>query len=245
MGKSNEDAIIEKKVELRMGVNIGDVLVDGDDIYGDGVNIAARIESLAAPGGVFLSRSAADAVRGKLPVRLENRGHRSVKNIAHPVEVLLVVWDERSASQSSLLELEPLDEEALPPWPPDWDRDRTPYRGLRPLESVDAAIFFGREGPITETMEKLKDLSLSADKRILVILGASGAGKSSFLRAGLLPRLARIRGRFLPLPVIRPEHSALLGRTAYWARSKRRCRSARAQRSAPPFAVARTNWRRC
>ena len=211
IGKNNEDPFFEKKIELRMGVNIGDVLVDGDDIYGDGVNIAARIEALAAPGGVFLSRSAADAVRGKLPVRLENRGRRSVKNIAQPVEVLLVVWDERSASQSSLLDPEPLDEQTLPPWPPDWDRDRAPYRGLRPLESVDAAIFFGRDGPIAEAMERLKDLSLSTDKRILVILGASGAGKSSFLRAGLLPRLARVPGGFLPLPAIRPEHSALFG----------------------------------
>ena len=211
IGKNNEDAFVEKKIELRMGVNVGDVLVDGDDIYGDGVNIAARIEALAEPGGVFLSRSAADAVRGKLPVRLENRGHRSVKNIAQPVEVLLVLWDERSASQSSLLGLDALDEQTLPPWPPDWDRDRAPYRGLRPLESIDASIFFGRDGPITEAMERLKNLSLSADKRILVILGASGAGKSSFLRAGLLPRLARSSSRFLPLPAIRPEHSALFG----------------------------------
>ena len=141
IGKSNEDPFVEKKIELRMGVNIGDVLVDGDDIYGDGVNIAARIESLADPGGVFLSRSAADAVRGKLPVRLENRGHRSVKNIAQPVEVLLVVWDERSASQSSLLDPETLDDETPPPWPPDWDHDRAPYRGLSRLRASTRRFF--------------------------------------------------------------------------------------------------------
>ena len=57
-----------------MGVNVGDVIVDGDDIYGDGVNIAARIEALADPGGIFIARIAADEVRDKLPIRLESWG---------------------------------------------------------------------------------------------------------------------------------------------------------------------------
>jgi hypothetical protein len=76
-------------------------------------------------------------------------------------------------------------------WPPESDRQRAPYRGLKSLEGVDAGIFFGRDAPIVEAIDKLRALSASAAPRILVILGASGAGKSSFLRAGLLPRLAR------------------------------------------------------
>jgi hypothetical protein len=96
-------------------------------------------------------------------------------------------------------------------WPPVSERDRAPYRGLKPLESVDAGIFFGREAPITETIDRMRGLIAAAPPRLLVILGASGAGKSSFLRAGLLPRLARDDKNFLPLPVIRPERSPLTG----------------------------------
>ena len=65
------DGLDSKKIQFRMGINVGDVIVDGDDIYGDGVNIAARIEALADPGGIFIARGAADEVRDKLPVRLE------------------------------------------------------------------------------------------------------------------------------------------------------------------------------
>ena len=95
------------------------------------------------------------------------------------------------------------------PWPPENDRERAPYRGLKPLEGVDAAIFFGRDAPIVEAVERLRALSATAATRLLVILGASGAGKSSFLRAGLLPQLALDSRNFLPLAVIRPERAAL------------------------------------
>ena len=74
-------------------------------------------------------------------------------------------------------------------WPPEDDPDRPPYRGMRPLEAEDAGIFFGREAPTIEALDRLRGLSEAAPPRFLVILGASGAGKSSFLRAGLLPRL--------------------------------------------------------
>jgi len=80
----------ELRIRLRIGINVGDVIVDGDDIYGDGVNLAARIEALAEPGGVFISRSVADQVRDKLPLRIESRGEHMVKNIARPIEVFVV-----------------------------------------------------------------------------------------------------------------------------------------------------------
>jgi formylglycine-generating enzyme required for sulfatase activity len=96
-------------------------------------------------------------------------------------------------------------------WPPQNDPDRPPYRGLRPLEAEDAGIFFGREAPIIEALDRLRGLRETTPPRLLVILGASGAGKSSFLRAGLFPRLARDDRNFLPLPVIRPERAAISG----------------------------------
>jgi formylglycine-generating enzyme required for sulfatase activity len=98
-------------------------------------------------------------------------------------------------------------------WPPPSDPDRPPYRGLRPLEAEDAGIFFGRGGPIVEALDRVRGLRATTPPRLLVILGASGAGKSSFLRAGLFPRLQRDDRNFLPLPVIRPERAAISGET--------------------------------
>ncbi|TDR89888.1 toll/interleukin-1 receptor domain-containing protein [Enterovirga rhinocerotis] len=97
------------------------------------------------------------------------------------------------------------------PWPPDHDPGRAPYRGLKPLEQEDAGIFFGREAPIVEGLDMLRGLAEMAAPRLFVILGASGAGKSSYLRAGLLPRLARDDRTFLSLPVIRPGGGAVSG----------------------------------
>ena len=96
-------------------------------------------------------------------------------------------------------------------WPPAGDPKCAPYRGLTPLEAEDAGVFFGRDAPIIEATDRLRGLCEAEPPRLLVILGASGAGKSSFLRAGLLPRLARDDRSFLPLAVIRPGRAVLSG----------------------------------
>ena len=74
-----------ERIGFRIGINLGDVIVEGDDLYGDGVNIAARIESLADAGGVFVSNTVHDQVRDRLPFVVEERGEQQVKNIARPV----------------------------------------------------------------------------------------------------------------------------------------------------------------
>ena len=86
----------------------------------------------------------------------------------------------------------------LLPWPPETDRDRAPYRGLKPLETVDGGIFFGRDAAIAEGIERIRSLRAIGGTRLLVILGASGAGKSSFLRAGILPQLEADGRHFVP-----------------------------------------------
>ena len=96
-------------------------------------------------------------------------------------------------------------------WPPENEPNRAPYRGLEPLEAVDAGIFFGRDAPVIEALDALRALRDGASPRLFVILGASGAGKSSFLRAGLLPRLARDDSAFLAVAAIRPERAAITG----------------------------------
>jgi WD40 repeat protein len=98
-------------------------------------------------------------------------------------------------------------------WPPETDPNRPPYRGLRPMEAEDAGIFFGRDAPIFEALDQLRGLREDAPPRLLVILGASGAGKSSFLRAGLFARMARYDRDFLPLQIIRPQRGAVSGET--------------------------------
>jgi WD40 repeat protein len=97
-------------------------------------------------------------------------------------------------------------------WPPKNEPDRAPYRGLEPLDVVDAGIFFGRDSDLVRAREELLELRLRGGGQLFIILGASGAGKSSFLRAGLLPRLQRDDRDFLLLPFIRPESSPLSGR---------------------------------
>ena len=96
-------------------------------------------------------------------------------------------------------------------WPPANDPQRPPYRGLLPLEAEDAGIFFGRDAHIIEALGRLRGIRQSAPPRLSVILGASGAGKSSFMRGGLLPRLTRDDRNFLPLPLVRPNRAALTG----------------------------------
>src|SRR3984893_329367 len=96
-------------------------------------------------------------------------------------------------------------------WPPENDPQRPPYRGLLPLESADAGIFFGREAPTIEALDRIRGMKDGAAPRLLVLLGASGAGKSSFLRAGLLPRLVRDDRNYFTLPVVRPERAAING----------------------------------
>jgi len=78
---------VDNRIELRIGINLGDVIIDSDDLYGDGVNIAARIEALADPGGVFVSSTVYDHVRDRLPFVFEDLGEQQVKNIARPVRV--------------------------------------------------------------------------------------------------------------------------------------------------------------
>jgi WD40 repeat protein len=97
------------------------------------------------------------------------------------------------------------------PWPPRDQPNRSVYRGLQALEEQDAAILFGRDAAISRGLDELRRLRAGARERVRVILGASGAGKSSFLRAGLIARLKREDHHFLVLPVIRPERAALPG----------------------------------
>jgi adenylate cyclase len=93
LGAANAPLSNERRMNFRIGVNLGDVIVDGEQIYGDGVNVAARLESLAQPGGINISGSVYEQIRNKLALNYEDLGAQRVKNIAEPVRVFRVLAD--------------------------------------------------------------------------------------------------------------------------------------------------------
>jgi adenylate cyclase len=88
----------ERWMEFRIGVNLGDVVVDGEQIYGDGINVEARLESLAEPGGIYISGKVREEIRNKLALKCEDLGEQRVKNIAEPVRVFRVLPEEDAAA---------------------------------------------------------------------------------------------------------------------------------------------------
>ena len=87
MALRNAELAVDQRIEFRIGINLGDIMNDEEDIYGDGVNVAARLEALAPPGGICVSRVVRDQVRDKLNFTFDDRGEQQVKNIAPPVRV--------------------------------------------------------------------------------------------------------------------------------------------------------------
>lgn len=149
----------------RIGVNLGDVVVDGGDLLGDGVNVAARLEAMAAPGGICLSSTVVDHVRDHLELDLDDLGEQRLKNIKRPVRAF------RVSLASEVQEV-------------------APYRGLEAFDASHASMFCGRARQVAATVARLQRQA-GEGRAFLLIYGASGVGKSSLMRAGLLPALTR------------------------------------------------------
>src|SRR5262245_55963384 len=111
----NADLPPSRQMHYRIGINVGDVVVEEERLYGDGVNIAARIESLAEGGGISISGTVYDQVKNKLALSYTYQGEQSVKNIAEPVRVLRVEMDEAAAAlaatQAALRQASPVTQE--------------------------------------------------------------------------------------------------------------------------------------
>ena len=101
LAHENNDLEKDRRMQFRIGINVGDVMLKDGDIFGDGVNIAARLEGLADPGGVCISRGIHDHVMKKLPFEFEDLGEQTVKNIAQPVRVYRLLLDERASESRS------------------------------------------------------------------------------------------------------------------------------------------------
>src|SRR5215467_13006218 len=107
MAEANGDKPADAAFVFRVGLHLGDLIVDGDDLYGDGVNIAARLEGEAPAGGILISRNVRDAVAGRVKAKFEDLGGLSLKNIERPVRAFRVHWEasdwrQRAASEETV-----------------------------------------------------------------------------------------------------------------------------------------------
>ena len=91
MKARNKAVPVDRRIQFRVGVNLGDVIIDGDDIFGNGVNIAARLETISDPGGICISQAVLDQVKQRIELRVEDLGERALKNIEDPVRSYRVV----------------------------------------------------------------------------------------------------------------------------------------------------------
>jgi adenylate cyclase len=115
MRERNSGIPAEKRIQFRIGINVGDIIIDGDDIYGDGVNIAARLEGLAEPGGVCVSDDAQRQIRGKVDTNFEDMGPQNLKNIAEPMRAWRLQMNAGGSAAASIGR--PVESTQAPPLP--------------------------------------------------------------------------------------------------------------------------------
>jgi adenylate cyclase len=175
MAESNAELPADRRIEFRLGINLGDVIVDCDDIYGDGVNVAARLEGLAEPSGACVSRVVRDQVRDKLDLSFEDMGERQVKNIARPVRVFRIAAPAGHSTASVAL--------ALPDYP---SIAVLPFANL----SGDPEQDYFADGIVEDIIT-----ALSRAHWLFVI-----ARNSSFTYKGKVRRALRARGALLSVP---------------------------------------------
>ena len=154
-----------ERMRWRIGINLGDVMAEEGAVVGDGVNVAARLEALARPGGVCLSAAVAEHVRDHVEVAFEDLGRQRLKNIGRPIQVFRI------------------------PLPSDLD-PAPPYHGLVPFEVGESSMFHGRARAVAEATDRLARRAAEGSA-FLLVYGASGVGKSSLVRAGILSTLMR------------------------------------------------------
>src|SRR6202023_2802161 len=105
MAERNAGVSPEQRIDFRIGINVGDIIIDGDDIFGDGVNVASRLEGLAEPGGICVSGRVQEDVHGKLDIAFTDEGDRQLKNIARAVRVCRVQLTAKPTTVASSLAL--------------------------------------------------------------------------------------------------------------------------------------------
>jgi WD40 repeat protein/class 3 adenylate cyclase/energy-coupling factor transporter ATP-binding protein EcfA2 len=162
-----EQVAEDRRLRFRIGLHLGDVIEKPDGtVYGDGVNIASRLQALAGPGGIVVSDAVHGAVRNRVGARFEDLGEQAVKNIAQPVRAYRVVALDVAGDAQTVA---------------------CPYPGMVPFRAADAPHFYGRDEQVARMVELLRR------QRFMMVIGPSGSGKSSLVYAGLLPELEKSR----------------------------------------------------
>ena len=197
MAKRNVEIPRERRIEFRVGVNIGDVIVEKGDVFGDGVNIAARLEQIAPPGGICLSEDAYRQVRGKLEIPIADTGEQHLKNIANPIRVYRIEPSVLAAADT------------VPPAQPIRRRWLGVMAGaaMAAVVLVAAGTWFAllREPPgVSRRAEPAKPSAASATPIIAVMPFANQTGDDSqdYFAEGVTDEVIDALGRFNTLRVI-------------------------------------------
>jgi len=169
----NADLPHDRRMEFRIGINLGDVMVEGERIYGDGVNIAARVEGLAEGGGICISGTVFDQVKGKVSVNFEDLGPQQVKNIAEPIRAYRAVLDQGTTSARPQQNIE------------------VPRQQPPTAEPQFAYPMVGREQELGLLRQRVDAVS-QGEGSLMFITGEAGIGKTRL--AGELRPYARGRG---------------------------------------------------
>jgi adenylate cyclase len=189
MRARHEDVAADRRIEYRIGINLGDVIAEGDDLLGDGVNVAARLEALAPPGGIVLSRSVRDQVRDRLALELDDLGEVEVKNIRRPVRAFQV----RRAGSPKV----------LPPSPP--RRRRALIAAATLLVAVVAgtvAWYLGQPGVEPADPDRMAHPLPSGPSIAVLPFDEAGSGEDGLLGHGLAEDIARTLTEFRDLTVV-------------------------------------------
>ena len=200
VAERNRDILAERRIEFRVGINIGDVIVEKGDVFGDGVNIAARLEQIAPPGGICLSEDAYRQVRGKLDIPIADAGEQHLKNIASPVRAFRI-------EPSALVAFD------APP-PPDVELSKRgwPTRAIAGA-AVTAAVLLAAGGwfaltrdrtPVVQSTATSKPAAVSPMPVIAVLPFANqtGDGSQEYFADGVTEEVINALGRFNTIRVI-------------------------------------------
>ncbi len=181
MAERNAEVPDEKRIEFRIGINVGDIIIDRGDIFGDGVNVAARLEGLARPGGICISDDAHRQVRGKFDVTFEDAGEQQLKNIARPVRVFRVALDDTRPAKPIWPR-----HDAAPAMRRDWWSARVTAIGAAVLliaGAGGAALYFhlGRAPVVSQMPDQLEKPSERFSIVVLPFANLSGDASQDYL----------------------------------------------------------------
>ncbi len=176
----------ERRMEFRIGINVGDVMVEGERIYGDGVNIAARLEGLAEAGGLCIAGTVYDQIKNKVALAYEYLGERTVKNIAEPVRVYRVTWESEGRAAPAPATTQPVVSREEKNQKAKGKNQKAKVEDLPPAPSPQhpAPMLVGRETELAQLHSWL-DKALSGARQIVFVTGEPGIGKTTLLEAFL------------------------------------------------------------